>query len=714
MGRNKKRKRSPDHGRVVQFGPTLSFIEPGKSKGKPEQLPEQKPVQKPRNRDQIEAEDWTLVGKHGKKRKTDNYPTLVYAKLHTIRSAISISDLRDLALYCLADGTSPQWISVRHHFAVKKAVILCVPGLEQGMFDGSIVLDPLYNKNKRHDYFATTTVNQSPDDYLPVRLAPEKLCAPLKPLADIFDCLWPVKAPGNDKHSKLYSPLYAMLYSPIPKSLEEQHAEKNIKGPKLLDSSHWESQQTHVYKYIASRKDLIANNYKLHPAWFDSEEEKEIECRRREENKQTEEYGWVDTAIKKLEDGVVPESEIEDGSVTAGHTVLAVDCEMCMVEGDEHALTRISVVNWDGNVVMDELVKPERPIIDYLTELVPLGSAPMEGADAKTGSRYSGITQEKLEHINTSVSEIQGRLLEIISPRTILVGHSLNADLDALKMTHPFIIDTSLIYPHHRGQPLKNSLKWLAGKYLDREIQNGGASGHNSIEDSLACMDLLKMKCEKGPTWGTSEASSESIFKRLSRTSQKGAHDTDNGGLGKTGAIIDHGANEKAFAQVASTCIGCNSDSEVVDGVMRAALGDLDGGGVDLTWARLRELEAHRGWMGDDRSTVSKFLDDQAFSTKVADPSAKSLSAMVISAVSQISNIHSKLPPGTLFVVYTGNGDPRDLIRLNEMESTFRREYHQQKIHWEDLSVKWTDREGQALARAFKKARQGIGFATIT
>ena len=44
-----------------------------------------------------------------------------------------------------------------------------------------------------------------------------------------------------------------------------------------------------------------------------------------------------------------------------------MDCEMCKVEGDEMALTRSSVLDWDGGVVMDELVKPEKPIVDYLT-----------------------------------------------------------------------------------------------------------------------------------------------------------------------------------------------------------------------------------------------------------------------------------------------------------------------------------------------------------
>ena len=47
--------------------------------------------------------------------------------------------------------------------------------------------------------------------------------------------------------------------------------------------------------------------------------------------------------------------------------ILAVDCEMCTVQGGHSALTRISVLDWNGKKIVDELVKPSLPIIDYLT-----------------------------------------------------------------------------------------------------------------------------------------------------------------------------------------------------------------------------------------------------------------------------------------------------------------------------------------------------------
>lgn len=331
---------------------------------------------------------------------------------------------------------------------------------------------------------------------------------------------------------------------------------------------------------------------------------------------------------------------------------------------------------------------------------------------------YSGITEAALRPISTTLTSIQGRLLALLTPQTILVGHSLNADLDALKLTHPFIIDTSIIFQHPRGPPLKSSLKWLTQKHLNREIQKGhGSSGHDSIEDAKACLDLVRKKCEKGIKWATFDSASESIFKRLGRTKPRGASVNRDE---KIGAIIDHGHPERNFGTMARVCIGCTDDDEVVAGVKRAVLGDQDGGvvpggGVDFTWARLRELEALRGWSNDNRiSPVSpaEGLGDSAHTGALPEPSTEALSKGVARTVSQIIDIHAMLPPCTLFVVYSGTGDPREMSRLQEMQRRFRAEYKVKK--WDSLSVRWTDTEDQALKEACRVARHGLGLMCVT
>ena len=327
--------------------------------------------------------------------------------------------------------------------------------------------------------------------------------------------------------------------------------------------------------------------------------------------------------------------------------------------------------------------------------------------------RFSGITPESLKGTSATLKDIQQRLLELLTPTTVLIGHSLDSDLKSLKMTHPFIVDTSVLFPHPRGPPLKSSLKWLAQKYLSREIQKGhGTRGHDSIEDARACLDLVKEKCERGPKWGSSDVTSEPIFKRLGRVSKPSVPNLPGDQKdGKRGAIVDHGTPEKGFGNTADFAIGCKDDEAIVAGVKRAVLGDSDGtmisgGGVDFTWARMRELEAFRGWSGETR------FNKQSTTEQGSDSKPESLSTAVAKTVERIVSIREALPVCTLFVVYSGNGDPRELIRLQEVQRTFKREYAVKK--WDQLSVKWTDTEEQAMKRACKQARDGVGFVCMT
>jgi len=86
--------------------------------------------------------------------------------------------------------------------------------------------------------------------------------------------------------------------------------------------------------------------------------------------------------------------------------------------------------------------------------------------------------------------------LKLFNDKTILIGHSLESDFKALKLVHSTVIDTSIVFPHSKGFPYKRALKTLMAEHLRKIIQED-VDGHDSLEDALACMELMLWKVKE-------------------------------------------------------------------------------------------------------------------------------------------------------------------------------------------------------------------------
>lgn len=168
--------------------------------------------------------------------------------------------------------------------------------------------------------------------------------------------------------------------------------------------------------------------------------------------------------------------------VTPFSPMFGLDCEMCKTQFGLHELARISIVDENCVSVYETLVRPHDSIIDYMTP-------------------YSGITSEMMANVTKTLKEVQTDIRKLLPADAILVGQSLNCDMAALQMMHPYIIDTSVIYNVTGERKRKSRLQFLAKEFLGEVIQSN-KQGHDSIEDAMTSMKLTKLKLAEGAHFG--------------------------------------------------------------------------------------------------------------------------------------------------------------------------------------------------------------------
>ncbi|KAF1918447.1 hypothetical protein BDU57DRAFT_515226 [Ampelomyces quisqualis] len=192
---------------------------------------------------------------------------------------------------------------------------------------------------------------------------------------------------------------------------------------------------------------------------------------------------------------VMPFVETPENDLAPQHTAVCFDCEMGYTTyGLE--LMRLTVISWPLH----------RPLIDVLVR--PLGHV----LDVNT--RFSGITAEQFLNakpydpdnpkpirndlrIVESPYEARKLFLAQVSRNTPVLGHALENDLNTIRLVHPTIIDTILLYPTRQGLPFRHGLRMLAKWHLGEDIQQGGAAGHDSYEDARTTGELVRYKIKE-------------------------------------------------------------------------------------------------------------------------------------------------------------------------------------------------------------------------
>lgn len=182
-----------------------------------------------------------------------------------------------------------------------------------------------------------------------------------------------------------------------------------------------------------------------------------------------------------------------DRQATEFCQAIAIDCEMVGVRNGRQALAFLSAVDFlTGKLLISRYVVPSEKVVDWR-------------------SKFSGITEDTMTNAIYSGAAFKGwreardKLWEFMDDSTILVGQSLNYDLEVLGICHAKIVDTSIltaesVFPSiisTKPLPRMWSLKSLAKDFLSLDIQNSNC-GHSALEDAYAARDIA-IWCIRNP-----------------------------------------------------------------------------------------------------------------------------------------------------------------------------------------------------------------------
>ncbi|KAJ5100276.1 hypothetical protein N7456_006328 [Penicillium angulare] len=202
---------------------------------------------------------------------------------------------------------------------------------------------------------------------------------------------------------------------------------------------------------------------------------------------------------------------------------IALDCEMVRVKKGRQDVAFLSAVDFFTNkILISRYVVPSEEVVDWRSD-------------------FSGITQVIMNAAISSGAvfynwrEARDKLWEFMDDSTILVGQSLNYDLEVLGICHANIVDTAILTAEavfsssvpNKPLPRMWSLKTLANDFLSLEIQTS-TLGHSAVEDACAAREIA-IWCSRNPgkleSWAENSRIREKArkFKKKSQRHCKGS-----------------------------------------------------------------------------------------------------------------------------------------------------------------------------------------------
>jgi len=255
-----------------------------------------------------------------------------------------------------------------------------------------------------------------------------------------------------------------------------------------------------------------------------------------------------------------------------------------------------------------------------------------------------------------------------------------------------------VIYHNLQRPSTKPSLKWLAQRWLGREIQAQGQTvtdgktgqevvvlGHRPEEDARACVSLVKLKVEQGIAFGKTNENKASIFQRIKAA-------------GMSTAYVGGAAN--SYGTLATTAVDCEED-QVLDNVAKLLQTH------DFVFGRVHFLADKLGWTTPhDTSSL-----EQPSAKELHQPRAAALEALN----QQLKDFHTSLPSQTAVILYTGCSDPRPVGALNRRKAVWDAKIRS-GLTADQVSQdeQWAAEDVEALGKECEATKAGLAFFCVS
>lgn len=159
---------------------------------------------------------------------------------------------------------------------------------------------------------------------------------------------------------------------------------------------------------------------------------------------------------------------------------VVLDCEMAGIANGSGEVIFLCVSDYlTGAIILNRYVNPNEKITQMRSSIHGITKSTLSTATSQ-GQALSGWQSARSE------------LLKYIDANTILVGHALDHDLNALRMIHHRVVDSGILSRNAVGvRRVQWGLQALCPELLGYEIRKNQGGVHDCLEDVLATREVV-------------------------------------------------------------------------------------------------------------------------------------------------------------------------------------------------------------------------------